>query len=110
MALASCGGGPTAEEKAALEQLKMDSIKAVEQAAMDAEAAAAAAAAEAEVTTEAHEHEHEATTSVDEVVEEVDSQKERGTAVEKGNVEDQKKRGAGTTKGNVEDQKKRGGS
>lgn len=52
MALASCGGGPSAEEKAALEQAKMDSIKAVEQAALEAEAAAAAAAEEAAAAVE----------------------------------------------------------
>ncbi len=49
LALASCGGGPSAEEKAAAEQAKMDSIKAVEQARLDAEAAAAGGAWAAEL-------------------------------------------------------------
>lgn len=65
MALASCGSGPSAEEKAALEQAKMDSIKAVEQAALEAEAAAAAAAAKAEAAAS------EVVEEVEEVVEEV---------------------------------------
>jgi antirestriction protein len=46
-ALASCGGGPSAEEQAAAEQAKQDSIKATEQAKLDAMAAEAAAAEEA---------------------------------------------------------------
>ena len=56
-ALASCGGGPSAEEKAALEQARLDSIKMVEQAKLDEMAAAAAAAAAAEAEAAATEEE-----------------------------------------------------
>lgn len=63
LALASCGGGPSDEEKAAAEQARLDSIKAAEQAKLDAMAAEAAAreaaayaagqaSAEAEAATE----------------------------------------------------------
>lgn len=71
IALASCGGGPSAEEKAAMEQAKLDSIKAAEQAKIDA----AAAAAEAEAKAAAHEAE-EAVTDATEEVEEVVEKKE----------------------------------
>ncbi len=103
LALASCGGGPSAEEKAAMEQARLDSIKAAEQAKLDAEAAAAAAAAEAAAA------EAEAQAATEEVKED-NPQKERGSAVEKGDAESQKVRGGAVEKGNAESQKKRGGS
>lgn len=78
LALASCGGGPSAEEKAAQEQAKLDSIKAAEQEKLDAEAAAAAAAAEAEAAAES------AAEAVEEVVEEATGGKIDVTATEEG--------------------------
>jgi len=74
IALASCGGGPSAEEKAAAEQAKMDSIQAAEQAKLDemaAEAAAAEAAAYEAGQAAATETTTTTTTTTTEVKEEV---------------------------------------
>jgi flagellar hook assembly protein FlgD len=101
LALASCGGGPSAEDKAAAEQAKLDSIKAAEQAKLDAEAAAAAAAAEAEAAAE------EVVEAAEEVVEEVE---EKGGKMDVTATEDGEKSGKDKldVKGNDEQGKPKG--
>ncbi len=101
IALASCGGGPSAEEKAAAEQAKLDSIKAAEQAKLDemaAEAAAAEAAAYAAGQAAATATTTTTTTTKTEVVETPAKVEEKG-----GKLKDKVENSAGESGGKLKD-------